>query len=195
MGTLTPPNDSASAARFLPSAECSLLGFVGQTSFFQIPEIRSNQTEKQISSALSSPRRACRTPLGAACSSAGPPTPAQVTPRCPRSRWTNRPKRPSDCFRLVKPIRREFPELPILVGLWNAADEGKMDSGDLQTTGANQVVTTLQETALSDSTAVALISTFSAFSFRKHLSGAVVKPRTSSFASSVPRRAGHRSWT
>jgi hypothetical protein len=72
MGTLTPPNDSASAARFLPSAECSLLGFVGQTSFFQIPEIRSNQTEKQISSALSSPRRACRTPLGAACSSAEP---------------------------------------------------------------------------------------------------------------------------
>jgi hypothetical protein len=94
MGTLTPPNDSASAARFLPSAECSLLGFVGQTSFFQIPEIRSNQTEKQISSALSSPRRACRTPLGAACSSAGPPTPARVTPRCPRSRWTNRPMRP-----------------------------------------------------------------------------------------------------
>ncbi|HEX2523476.1 MAG TPA: hypothetical protein VHP35_15240 [Terriglobia bacterium] len=47
--------------------------------------------------------------------------------------------------RLVKPIRRQFPELPILVGLWNAADEGKMDSGDLQATGANQVVTTLQE--------------------------------------------------
>ena len=97
--------------------------------------------------------------------------------------------------RLVKPIRRQFPELPILVGLWNAADEGKMDSGDLQTTGANQVVTTLQEIALSDSTAVPLTQRFPLSRFRKHLSGAVVKPRTSSFASSVPRRAGHRSWT